>query len=223
MKISQRTSRTALLGTLISIANLLIPIIPVHAADDVAKNAAVAVAQDKKTPKGWMYCAEHESDYDTFIDKKESHSGKSCASLRSIVNKPRPFGNLMQYIEAKNYVGKRLKMSAWVKTEITTGSGQLWVRVDGDWESSAAEDNGTFDNMDDRPIRGTTDWKKYDLVVQVPAKSTGIAFGLMLIGKGQLWIDDVSFEEVGQDVPLTGKYAHGTGYPAKPVNLNFEE
>ena len=72
--------------------------------------------------------------------------------------------------------------------------------------------------MDDRPIEKTTDWKKYNLVIDVPSESTGIAFGMMLIGKGQVWLDDVSIEEVGKDVPLTGRYA-----TTVPVNLNFED
>lgn len=222
MKKASRINKLAFLGMLMGVANLLTSVTPA-CAEGAVKNAARAVSQEKKTPKGWMYCAEHESDYETFTDTSEKHSGKSCATLRSIVEKPRPFGNLMQYIDAKNYVGKKLRMSAWVKTRIDSGTGQLWLRIDGDWESSAAEGNGTFDNMDDRPIKGTTDWKKYDLVVQLPAKSTGIAFGMMLIGKGQLWIDDVSIEEAGQDVPLTGSYVHGSGYSVSPVNLNFEE
>lgn len=53
------------------------------------------------------------------------------------------------------------------------------------------------------------------------ATKTKIVFGLMLIGEGQIWLDDVSFEAVSKDVPLTGKKP--CGYPEYPVNLNFEE
>jgi hypothetical protein len=220
MKQPSRINAMTFLGTLLAISNMLAFVTPAR-ANEAAKDAAADVASKTKTPKGWMYCAEHESDYETFIDTSEKHSGKSCATLRSIVKKPRPFGNLMQYIDAKNYVGKRVKLSAGVKSKIESGTCQLWIRIDGEWESDTK--TGAFDNMDDRPINGITDWKKYDLVVQLPAKSTGIAFGMMLIGKGQVWVDDVSLEEVGKDVPLTGKYAHGTGYSATPMNLNFEE
>jgi hypothetical protein len=34
-----------------------------------------------------------------------------------------------------------------------------------------------FDNMHDRPITGSSDWKKYDVVLDVPQDSTGISFG----------------------------------------------
>jgi hypothetical protein len=186
----------------------------------MAKTARSKAQPD--APKGWIYAATRLNDYAATIDLTEKHSGTRCATLKSVVAEPKPFGNLMQYISAKNYAGKRLRMSAWVKTKVETGSAQLWVRIDGDWESSSSE-AGCFDNMDDRPITGTTDWKKYDLVVQLPVRSTGIAFGLMLIGKGQVWLDDVNIEEVGPEVPLTGSFSKGSKYPTTPTNLNFED
>lgn len=180
-------------------------------------------AEAKQTPKGWLFCATKESDYETFIDRNECHSGSKCATLRSIVENPNPFGNLVQTFKATNYVGKRLKMTAWVKTKIESGKGQLWLRIDPNGAEDADVAAGCFDNMDDRPIRGITDWTKYELVVQLPKNSTDIAFGLMLLGKGQVWLDDVKFEEVGPEVPLTGKYVHGIESSATPANLNFEE
>ncbi len=186
----------------------------------MAKAAKSKVKSD--APKGWIYAATRLSDYEAATDLNEKHSGTRCATLKSVVVEPKPFGNLMQYISAKNYAGKRLRMSAWVKSKVESGTAQLWIRIDGDWKTSSSE-AGCFDNMGDRPIVGVTDWKKYDLVVQLPVRSTGIAFGLMLIGKGQVWLDDVSLEEVGLDVPLTGEFTQGTKYPSSPSNLNFEE
>jgi hypothetical protein len=170
-----------------------------------------------EVPTGWTYHATKDEDYEVAIDETEKHSGTQCAILRSIVSAPTPFGNLMQYMSADEYKGKRLQMSAWVKTDIEEGTGQLWLRIDGDWKSSMKA--GCFDNMDDRPIKGATKWKKYSLVVQVPEAATGIAFGLFLHGKGRVWLDDVSFDVVSQSVPLTGPYSKKKN---GPTNLNFE-
>ncbi len=79
---------------------------------------------------------------------------------------------------------------------------------------------GYFDNMNDRPIKGQTDGTEYSLVVNVPENATGIAFGLMLSGKGQVWLVDLSFDEVDESVALTGSYTMRAGKKAK--NLNFE-
>jgi hypothetical protein len=53
------------------------------------------------------------------------------------------------------------------------------------------------------------------LVLNVSEAGIFIAFGLALEGKGQVWLGDVHFEEVGTDIPVTG-YAHG--YPDRPTN-----
>jgi hypothetical protein len=58
--------------------------------------------------------------------------------------------------------------------------------------------------MQNRPIQGTRDWQKYEIVLDVPAKSTGIFFGILLEGKGQVWLNNVRFEVVGRNVPTTG-------------------
>lgn len=157
------------------------------------------------------------------LDKTTKHSGTNSAYVKSVVPKSKEFGNLQQAFVPNNYLGKRLRMSGWVKTKLTSGTAQLWIRVDGEWNNDATKP-GTFDNMDDRPIKGTTDWTPYSLVVDVPETANHVAFGLMLIGTGKIWLDDVSFETVSKDVPLSGKYTTLTGCGKKePANLNFEK
>ena len=69
------------------------------------------------------------------------------------------------------------------------------MRVDGNGGTLA------FDNMQSRPIRGTTDWTLVSVVLDVPSDATGIAIGLLLSSPGEAWIDDASLEVVGTDVP----------------------
>jgi len=176
--------------------------------------------QQDTTIYGW-YAETRNGDFEAGLDHTEMHSGTRCAYLKSLVPKlkrdPANFGNLTQAFEADDYHGTRLRMSAWVKTELTDGSAQLWLRIDGDWECGARR--GCFDNMDDRRIMGLTAWQEYSLVVDVPPTSTYVVFGFMLPGIGQAWLDDVSFETVSKEVPLTGIIAGKT----KPINLNFED
>lgn len=47
------------------------------------------------------------------------------------------------------------------------------------------------------------DWIRRAIVVDVPHRISVILIGATLGGTGQMWIDSVSFEEVGPDVPLT--------------------
>jgi hypothetical protein len=134
------------------------------------------------------------SQFESGIETKDTHSGAACAYLKSIAQNPKDFGFISKSISPKEHFGKRLKMSAWVRTALAKGaSAQLWLRVDGDWEEKA----GCFDNMYKRRIRGTTGWTEHDVEVDVPSASTLIVFGVLLNGSGQVWIDDVLLQTIG--------------------------
>jgi hypothetical protein len=63
-----------------------------------------------------------------------------------------------------------------------------------------------LDNMQNRPITGTTDWQRYECVMDVPAATSNIYFGLVLQSSGKAWIDDATIEEVGKNVVVTYPY-----------------
>ncbi len=168
-------------------------------------------------PPGWTFSSANGDDYEAGIDEKVKHSGTRCVYLRSVVDKPRPLAYLSQGFSPAPYLGKRLRMSAWVKSNCAGGKVQLWLRIAGDWTSTSTKPN-CFDNMEDRPILDVTDWTQYNIVVEVPESSTFIDFGLMLTGSGQAWVDDFSFETVGDEVALTN---HDSS-KMEPFNLNFE-
>jgi len=78
-----------------------------------------------------------------------------------------------------------------------------------------------FDNMQDRPIQGTTDWQTYSVILDVPQDATGIFFGILLDKGGAVWMNNVRFEIVGTN-PAT-RSVPPAPQPKAPVNLNFEE
>jgi len=176
------------------------------------------VAAGGETPKGWFPAGSHPKDYEMSIDRDVSRSGKASASLKSIVPETGGFGTLMQTFKADAFRGKRVRMSGYVKSREVKDWAGLWMRIDG----SKSDEMLGFDNMQDRPIKGTTDWAKYEIVLDVPEQSGGIAFGILLGGRGQVWMDDLKFEVVGKDVATTGGKA-AEGITKGPTNLDFEE
>lgn len=162
------------------------------------------------------------------LDTAIKHSGKTSAVIRSA--KPGAFGTLLQAVSANNYRGKRVRLTGWMKTNDVERAG-FWVRVDGETRSLA------FDNMQaDRPVTGTTNWTEYSVVLDVPQESVGIHFGCLLIGEGQMWIDDLKFETVAPKkvevtaIAPTGLQEQGmslrrlyTGASPSPINLGFEQ
>ena len=45
-------------------------------------------------------------------------------------------------------------------------------------------------NMNDRGVRGTTEWQSYESVIKVDAEATKILIGALLTGSGQMFADE---------------------------------
>jgi hypothetical protein len=168
-------------------------------------------------PKGWILAGSKPASYETGVDRATAHAGKASAVLRSRVASVDGFGTLMQTIKADRFLGKRVRLSGHVKADHVASWAGLWMRVD-QAESKASL---AFDNMQDRPIQGTTDWRRYEVVLDVPADASNIAFGILLEGIGAVWLDAVALEVVDKTVPTTG--GGGDTRPADPQNLGFED
>lgn len=176
--------------------------------------ALVAVAD---APQGWFLAGNSPQDYTADADLDKPKSGSSSALLQSRPGRaPEGFGTLMQTFGAAGYTGKRVRMTADVRSHGVEKWAGLWMRVDGADRKPVA-----FDNMQQRPITGTSDWRSYAVVLDVPTESQSISFGVLLTGSGKVWIDNVRFEEVDASVPVTGSRAPVAPGPA-PSNLDFE-
>lgn len=160
----------------------------------------------------------HPSDYELDLDSNTTFENKPTGYIRAKKARPAGFGTMMQMFKADNYRGKRMRLSAYVKSAGITGWAGLWMRVDGpEYGKHLA-----FDNMGNRPIKGTTDWQKYEIVLDVAENATHVAFGILLEGKGQAWLSPFSFEEVGPEVASTS-FEKTPEYPDRPFNLDFAE
>jgi hypothetical protein len=167
-------------------------------------------------PKGWISAGESPGDYEMTVDPQVKRVGRAAGVIRSR-GTPGGFGTLMQMCKPREMGGKRWRMSAWAKSENVEGWGGLWMRVDGDGKQPLA-----FDNMQSRPLKGTTGWTRYAIVLDVPKEAVNLAFGVLLDGKGAVWIDDVDFEEVGTHIAVTDMMKD-QGMPSSPKNLGFED
>lgn len=151
---------------------------------------------------GWLLAGDQPQDYRIGTDTGILHGGKASGYLRADRESPSGFGTLMQMVEAGPYPGTRVRMSGWAKADGVEGWAGLWMRVDGSDRRKTGK-SLSFDNMQNRPIKGTSDWTRYEIVLDVPQAATALAFGILLEGKGEVWLDDVQFAVVGSDVPTT--------------------
>jgi hypothetical protein len=100
--------------------------------------------------------------------------------------------------------GKRVRISGSVRGEaIGKVSTAQYSNIDGEgglWIALGTPGDGLRTNrMQERAIRGTTDWEVRDFVVDVPADANQLLAGYWMQGKGQMWVRDLKVEEV----PLT--------------------
>ena len=173
-------------------------------------------------PQGWYMAGSKPSEYEAGVDRQITHDDHPSAYLRGRKPEIDGFGTLMQDFRAEQYVGKRVRFNAFVKSEGVQGWAGLWMRVDKG--SGPSPQVLAFDNMQNRPIKGTEDWKSYAVVLDVPEGATGIFFGLMAHGAGSVWMSDLKVETVGPDVPTTAmSMATSATRPDTPMNLRFEQ
>ena len=168
-------------------------------------------------PPGWVKNGSKVDSYVVGVDSLETWGGMPSAYVQSLEPSPSGFGGMMQTASAEPYVGKRVRLSGWIKTEdANDGGGHLWLRVDGQVRGESLQ----FDNMDNRPVKGTSDWREASVVLDVPEGATALAYGFFLGGGGKMWVSGQRMEEVGADVPSTNMIVPRPA-PKGPTNLGF--
>lgn len=171
-------------------------------------------AQPGVVPPGWFKAGNTPQDYEVGTDETVRRSGSASAYVRSRAAGAKGFGTLMQTFAADAYRGRRIRLSGYLRAIDLAREAGLWMRIDGPDRRTPLG----FGNTQPRVVPGP-EWKRAEVVLDVPPEATTINFGLLLSGDGQVWVDDLDLEEVSRDVPTTHT---GPSLPARPRNLDFE-
>jgi predicted Ser/Thr protein kinase len=159
---------------------------------------ALAVDPSWQVPAGWTARETREHEYRVGMDHRIVHGGKSSLFLRSLVAHPTGRITVFQNFLPTRYRGRRVRLTAFLRSEAASPGGILGIH------------SGNLAARCD--VSGTTGWKKYELVMDVPTQSDGTGIALTLEGPGTVWADDFQFEPVDSSVPVSIR---------KPVNLDF--
>lgn len=124
-----------------------------------------------------------------YTDINEKQEGKTSVAIE---NEKEGFSGIM-YTLPENYEGKEITVSGFIKTQnITEGYASLWMRIDPEV---------AFKNMQDLNIKGTNDWKRYEISLKLsPNDTKKIVMGAMLSGKGKMWIDNLQITIDGENI-----------------------
>lgn len=134
------------------------------------------------------------------------------------------FASMMQSIDAGQYHGTRIRLSAVLRTE-NADCGTIWMRIDGP-ENRRLH----FDNMMSRKqhgaISGTTGWTSRSIVLNVPVEAASIHYGFFLKGRGKVWARNFNIERVCETAEVTEiplKTCEPRVLPQRPENLDFRD
>ncbi len=154
-------------------------------------------AEPASVPQGWFFAGAHPGAY-------ESNVGEGACNARSLrlhsisTDLTGKHGSVMQLFRADRYRGQRVRFSGVTSSTDVRQSAGLWMRVDGADKKTLA-----FDNMQTRPLLGSTPCARNAVVLDVPDEAEFLALGVVVEGEGQVELSDIAFEVVDQSVATT--------------------
>src|ERR1044071_8876929 len=81
-------------------------------------------------PKGWNKRGDSADKYDMGIDKGAGRNGKNAGTVKSIARNFEGFGTLMQNFKPDKFLGKKIKLTGYLKCQDVEEMAGLWLRVD---------------------------------------------------------------------------------------------
>ncbi len=152
-------------------------------------NLGFDVLSDGDQPVGWFnslgFVDYVSTAYEARVVTRPGGGSGMCVLFQHLRARQDEFGSLMQRCPAPHLAGKIIRFEGEVRTRNVEQWAGLWFRADGDKEF-----NLFFDNMNNRPIRGSTPWKKYVIEAILPKRTVWLNYGLVLVGRGTMWADN---------------------------------
>jgi C-terminal processing protease CtpA/Prc len=146
-----------------------------------------------------------------FIDGQIAHSGRWSVRLERDASSPSGFSTITKSIPVE-FTGNHLEWRGFLRSESVSDYLGLWMRQDGDTPSLA------FANMQQRQVKGTTDWTEYSITLPVHRDAKQLYFGVLVAGTGKVWADDLQLLVDGKPVWDAPKIVR----PKTPIDLDHQ-
>ncbi len=111
-----------------------------------------------------------------------------------------------------DFEGRTIELRGFLRTEEVSGFSGLWLRVED--ESVIIE----FDNMVERQLKGTVDWKEYSVKLPLSSSARKLFFGVLQLGSGKTWADDLQLLADGKSIGETPRIER----PKSAIELDHE-
>jgi peptidase S41-like protein len=118
------------------------------------------------------------------FDSSVVHGGRLAAKLKRDANSPNEFTAITKRLPIE-FGGGTIELRGFLRTSDVRGAAGLWMREDG--PTGPVQ----FDNMQSRPVTGTSDWTEYTIQLPLDATANELFVGVLLNGSGTVWADDL--------------------------------
>lgn len=105
---------------------------------------------------------------------------------------------------AAGYRGQRLQMTTYVKAEDVKRANFHLAIIGPNVEPNNVRTTQHMTSTHLHPVEGSSDWTRYELVIDVPENANSIQVSFSMEGHGKIWLDSIRFAAVDKTVPLTG-------------------
>lgn len=104
-----------------------------------------------------------------------------------------------QALNAKPYRDRRVRLSLWVRTRLPDKPAPKMPTSQVNTYMRFENEDGTYTLYDGNvsPLFGNAEWTRKFIVMEVPPDAYSVVFGVALTGPGEVWVDDVVFEDQG--------------------------
>lgn len=136
--------------------------------------------------------------FDVVTSDDRPYDGEQAAVVRRAPGEEvgEASGNLVQWVDATPYRGKRVRLRAAARAELASGGlAFLRLRIQPEVAEDVSPYDPTpiFDSLDRYPVT-SSEWRLYEIAADVPENAGLISYGLYLAGAGTAWMDKVSVE-----------------------------
>ncbi len=146
--------------------------------------AGILNCEGMKAPNGYPRGWGGSTGTTAFIDTETVHGGSQAIRVERGPDNVGQFSMVMTGV-AHDFSGSVITVRGFLKMDDVEGAAGFFVRQ--------FDSVGTvgFASMQTRKIDGTRDWAEFSLDAPVSPESSSVQFGLLFIGTGTVWIDDL--------------------------------
>lgn len=139
----------------------------------------------------------------------ESGRTFSVAYIKNRTARAAGMARLVQDLDVSSYVGKRIRVSALLRSNAIEEFGGLLFGI-------AYQGGLVLGNRRNLVMHGTNEWSRQSVVFDVEGAPAGLKIGFALSGAGAIWADSFSIEVVDTRTPVTRVF------PSAPVDTDFD-